>query len=75
MYTAEKPRATGNRADGPRRIGTAFGSSRLQASGGVIKNEQAFHISDSYKPYRIHWNQLAGVASKVRDAVPAQHGS
>ena len=63
MYTAEMLRATGN----PRLPQAEWSGIRvcLPASQKArILQEEAFDISDSYKPYRIHWNQLANEASK-----------
>lgn len=63
MYTAEILTATGNsrlpQADWSG-IRVFLPSSQRHR----IIAEDAFDISDSYKPYRIHWNQLAGSASQ-----------
>jgi ribonuclease J len=63
LYTAEILRATGNerlpQADWKHiRVFLPF-SQKWR-----IKKEQAFDISDSYRPYRIYPNALAGAASK-----------
>ncbi len=63
MYTAEILRAT----DNPRLPQAEWNGVRVflpDTQRWRIKKERAFDISDSYKPYRIHWNQLAGAASK-----------
>jgi len=63
MYTAEILRATNN----PRLPQAEWSNVRVflpDTQRWRIKSEQAFHISDSYKPYRIHSHQLAGAASK-----------
>lgn len=63
MYTAEILRAT----DNPRLPQAEWNGVRVflpTTQRWRIKNEEAFDISDSYKPHRIHSNQLAGAASK-----------
>lgn len=63
MYTAEIMRAT----DNPRLPQAEWRGVRVflpDTQRWRIKKEKAFDISDSYKPYRIYWNQLAGAASK-----------
>jgi ribonuclease J len=63
MYTAEMLRATGN----DRMPQADWNGIRVflpYTQRWRIKNEEAFHVADSYKPYRIHWNQLADAASK-----------
>jgi ribonuclease J len=63
MYTAEMLRATGNERM-PQADWRGIRVFLPNTQRWRIKGEQAFHISDSYKPYRIHWNQLAGATSK-----------
>jgi ribonuclease J len=63
MYTAEILRAT----DNPRLPQAEWNGIKVflpDTQRWRIKKEKAFDISDSYKPRRIHWNQLAGAASK-----------
>ncbi|MBI2806657.1 MAG: MBL fold metallo-hydrolase [Planctomycetes bacterium] len=63
MYTAEILRAT----DNPRLPQAEWSGVRVflpDTQRWRIKREKAFDISDSYKPHRIHWNQLAGAATK-----------
>lgn len=62
MYTAEILRAT----DNPRLPQAEWNGVRVflpDTQRWRIKREEAFDISDSYKPFRIHLNQLAGVCS------------
>lgn len=62
MYTAEILRATNN----PRLPQAEWNNVRVflpDTQMWRIKKEQAFDISDSYKPHRIYWHQLAGAAS------------
>lgn len=63
MYTAEMLRATGNERM-PQADWSDIWVFLPDTQRWRIKKEKAFHISDSYKPYRIHWNQLPGAASK-----------
>jgi ribonuclease J len=63
MYTAEILRAT----DNPRLPQADWNGVRVflpDTQRWRIKRDKAFDISDSYKPFRIHRNQLAGAASK-----------
>lgn len=63
MYTAEMLRATGNERM-PQADWDGIRVFLPDTQRWRIKNEEAFHVSDSYKPYRIYWNQLPGAASK-----------
>ena len=63
MYTAEILRATGN----PRLPQAEWNGIKVflpDTQRWRIKKENAFDISDSYKPYRIHWHQLAKATAK-----------
>lgn len=63
MYTAEMLRATANE----RMPQAGWEGIRVflpDTQRWRIKKEKAFDISDSYKPYRIHWHQLPGAAPK-----------
>jgi ribonuclease J len=63
MYTAQILRATEN----PRLPQAEWRNIRVflpDTQRWRIKKEEAFHISNSYKPYRIHWNELAAAASQ-----------
>lgn len=63
MYTAEMLRATGNERM-PQADWQGIRVFLPNTQRWRIKKDEAFHISDSYKPYRIHWNQLPDAASK-----------
>jgi ribonuclease J len=63
MYTAEVLRATEN----PRLPQAEWNEVQVflpNTQRWRIKNEKAFDISNSYKPHRIYWDQLAAAASK-----------
>lgn len=61
MYTAEMLRATGNERM-PQADWDGIRVFLPNTQRWRIKNEEAFHVSDSYKPDRIYWNQLSGAA-------------
>jgi ribonuclease J len=63
MYTAEMLRATGNERM-PQANWDGIRVFLPNTQRWRIKNENAFHISDSYMLYRIHWNQLAAATTK-----------
>jgi len=63
MYTAAMLRATGNERM-PQADWDKIRVFLPDTQKWRIMKEKAFDISDSYKPHRIYWNQLAGAASK-----------